>query len=387
MNMPEHADTTSSAPLPELTDERIDAIERALFADISRERTAKRARRGRWWIGGAAAAAVIVVAAVIAPNVGGLVADSSGGGGSAVAPGEGVVAPDTGAGSDMSAGGDGTKAPGAASVPGAGDSSSAGRDIITTATATVIVDDVAAAAKTVGDAAVAQGGYVESMSVGQSSGAMPVDPDTGVAYDTSTPYPYPDAGGSITVRVPSDQLSATMSRLSSVGEVTASSINRQDVTEQTVDLKARVEASQVSVDRLTELMKQATSVADLIAAETALADRQATLESDQAQLKSLESMVDLSSLTVTLQPASEPVKADTTGFFDGLVAGWNGLVATLNGLVIALGFLIPWLIVLGIAAVIVWFVVRLARRRRRPAVAAGSGRPDADADAEDKFDV
>ena len=62
------ADVTASVPLPELTDRRIDEIETALFADISRERDAKRARRGRWWIGGAAAAAVIVVAAVIAPT-------------------------------------------------------------------------------------------------------------------------------------------------------------------------------------------------------------------------------------------------------------------------------------------------------------------------------
>ena len=166
------------------------------------------------------------------------------------------------------------------------------------------------------------------------------------------------------MRVPVRSSPPRSSELSSFGEVTASSIDRQDVTEQTVDLQARVDASQASVDRLTELMSQATSVADLIAAESALADRQATLESDQAQLKSLESMVDMSSLTVSLQPVTEPVKADGAGFLDGLIAGWNGLVATLNGIVIALGFMIPWLVVLGVAGLVVWFIVRLVRRRR-----------------------
>ena len=49
MNIGEHTEATASAPLPELSDERVDAIERALFADIASERTVTRARRGRWW--------------------------------------------------------------------------------------------------------------------------------------------------------------------------------------------------------------------------------------------------------------------------------------------------------------------------------------------------
>jgi hypothetical protein len=368
MNTREHADQTASAPLPELTDERIDAIEQALFADIARDRTAQRARRGRWWIGGAAAAAVIVVAAVIAPSVGAMIG-GVGVNDSGAAPAEGQSAPDLGggdsgsfAGTDENTGGD--KSAGGSTAPGAVDSSTGSRDIITTASATVVVDDVPVAVKEIGDSAEAQGGYVESMSIGQTGDAMPVDPNTGIAYDSTYPYPYPQTGGWNTVRVPSDKLTAVIADLSSLGEVTASTIDRQDVTEQTVDLEARVDAAQASVDRLTELMSQATSTADLIAAEAALAERQANLESYQAQLKSLQGMVDMSSLTVTVQPVTEPVEADAHGFLDGLVAGWNGLVATLNGIVIALGFLIPWLVVVGLAGLIVWFVIRLVRRRR-----------------------
>ena len=104
------------------------------------------------------------------------------------------------------------------------------------------------------------------------------------------------------MRVPADELTGVVDELSALGEVTASSVNRQDVTEQTVDLRARIDAAQASVDRLTELMAQAGSVADLIAAESALAERQATLESYEQQLKSLEGQVAMSSLTVTLRP-------------------------------------------------------------------------------------
>ncbi|MFX5574754.1 DUF4349 domain-containing protein, partial [Acinetobacter baumannii] len=83
-----------------------------------------------------------------------------------------------------------------------------------------------------------------------------------------------------TVRVPATSLQSVMDGLSAVGDVTATSVNRSDVTEQTVDLRARVAAGEASVARLTQLMSQASSVSDLIAAESALADRQAQLDSD-----------------------------------------------------------------------------------------------------------
>lgn len=385
----------AAAPLPELSAARIDEIEEAVFADIASERaaqTARSARRGRIWMAGGAAAAVIAVAAIIAPTVVPLV-DGSGAGSDgfadqvAVEPAapDAPVTDDAGgsaeADSDLSLS-DGTKVGGATSesslvAPDPG----ADREIITSASATVVVDDVTAAARVIGNSAVAYGGYVESMTVGTSGQMVPIDPQSGVAYD-SMPYPYTPDGAWITVRVPSEDLPQVVDELSDVGEVTASSINRIDVTEQAVDLRARIEAAEASVDRLLQLMAEATSVADLIAAESALSERQAMLESYQQQLTMLESQVAMSSLTVTLVPVVETVEADPAGFGDGFAAGWNALVATLNGIVIALGFLIPWLVIAAIAALIVWAIVRLVRRRRsadRPA-AASARRDDATTD-------
>ena len=384
------AAVTASVSLPELSDRRIDEIETALFADISRERTTKRARRGRWLIGGAAAAAVLVVAAIIAPSLSGLVGGAGGVSDSAdyaVEPEAPAVAPDMGGGSDSS----GVTEEAArsdldSSAVQSADGATGERDIITNASATVVVADIPAAAATIAEAAEARDGYVESMNIGQSGDvSYPVDPETGIMYDDSTSYPYPMSNAWITVRVPSGELNGMVRELSAIGEVTTSSVNRQDVTEQVVDLEARIEASQASVDRLLELMAQATSVADLIAAESALAERQATLESYQAQLKSLESYVDMSSLTVNLQPVVETVEADPAGFADGLIAGWNGLVATLNGIVIALGFLLPWLVVIAIAGAIVWAIVRAVRRRRaaRAAAARAAAAPVVTADTPD----
>ncbi|MEV5071344.1 DUF4349 domain-containing protein [Microbacterium sp. LMI12-1-1.1] len=371
-------------PLPDLSAERIDEIEDALFADIAQDRgrrSARRTRRGRLWIAGGAAAAIIAVAAVIAPSVGSLVGGAGGATDeSAVAP---VAPADSGAGSDGSSDSATTTesapltiAPDAAAGDRSAGAIAADRDIITTASATVSVDEVDAATRSIANSAVAHGGYVESMSIGSDGTVYPVTPsDGGVVYDTM-PYPSPTDGAWITVRVPADQLPDVIAELDDVGEVTATNLSRQDVTEQTVDLEARIDAAQASVDRLTELMGQAQSVADLIAAEAALSERQALLESYQQQLEMLDDQVAMSTLSVTVVPDVETVTADPAGFGDGLAAGWNGLVATLNGIVIAIGFLLPWLAVAAVAALVVWGVVRLVRGRRRSRADALSPAPE-----------
>lgn len=348
--------------LPELSEERVTAIERAVFARIADDRRRQRRRRTLGWSVGGAAAAVLVVAAVIAP---GLMASLSGGASSySVAPATdsgGSVAPESAAADRATVG--------EAAV---GESA---RAVISTASATVVVDDVATAAQRIADDAQSRGGYVESLSVDAAAAAAaegitgdaPVD---GVPFDADQvliePAPGPGSGaGRVTVRIPDEDLDAAIAALAEVGEVTSSTVSRQDVTDQAIDLRARVAAGEASVARLTELLAQAADVADLIAAETALAERQAALESDRQQLAWLEGQVDLSTLTVQLMPRSTPVEADPAGFTDGVMAGWNGLVAAANGVVIAIGFLLPWLAVAAVAGAAVWGIVRLVRRARR----------------------
>ncbi|GAA5027935.1 DUF4349 domain-containing protein [Microbacterium fluvii] len=337
-------------PLPELSDRRVAELEMSIFRRIGSERRAAQQRRRRIWIGAGAAAGVIVIAAVIAPVLPAVMVGSSSGSSSAESAADAPVQSDQ----DMAGGVDETSG-GSAGEEG----EAAARQIIATANAAVTVADVEAAAETIADEAVDRGGYVESMSVGGSGGEAPVDAD-GVIVG---PYPS-EGGGWITVRVPADELTGALGTLSDVGEVTSSEVTRSDVTGQTVDLQARIDAAQASVDRLTVLMSQAGDLGDLIEAESALADRQANLESYQQELKLLKDQVAMSSLTVSLSPEVAVATADPAGFGDGFAAGWSGLVATLNGIVVALGFLLPWIVLAGVVLVAVWAARRGLRARR-----------------------
>lgn len=382
--------------LPELSDDRVDEIENAVFREIARDRerqastdaAAARSRRSRrrWGLGAiGTAAAVLIVAVAIGPQ---LTATTTGSGASSTADGaadtfadEGVV-PAPGAGlvpdTELEAGGRSAPQLEAPTGEGAGfetlddspTAASADRDVIATATATVRVDDPRAASEAVVDAAEEAGGYVETLSTGSADAAAGMDGRDVMSSQSGATNAW------VTVRVPAEALAASIAALDEIGDVESSQITRDDVTTQAVDLRARVEAGRISVERLSDLLAQSGSLADLIAAESALSARQAELESLEQQLTALEGQVSLSTLIVHLVQPSPAVDADPAGFGDGIATGWNGLIATFNGVVVALGFLMPWLATIALVAAAVWGIVRVVRAlrsRRRSALADDDG--------------
>lgn len=347
--------------LPVLTDSAVARIEAAVLHEISSDdrrgttATATRARvRRRRWLTGAGIAAAFVVGILVAPPIVGAVNGGAMSTADSADMPAGVVVEDSrgGAVEQGDTGALVTEAESSALAPAASDT--ADREIIATATATLEVKDIPAASAAISALAESYGGYVESTEIGASTA------------DDSAAAPVPaDAGyGWINVRVPSSDLTAAIAALADSGDVLSSSVSRQDVTSTAIDLRARVDAMEASVQRLTELMSQTGTVAELIEAEVALTDRQAQLESYQQQLAALDDQVALSTLQVQLTRTDPPTTADPAGFTDGLFAGWNGLVASLNALVVALGFLLPWIAVATVLVLVI-FLLRRTRRARR----------------------
>lgn len=338
--------------LPEITAETVSRIEQRVFTEIARDTspsrtaTARTGARRRRWMTGLGIAAAFVVGMVIAPTLIGI--GQSGGGFSAADSAVGgrdadLALPESQSVSESSAGGsaaaDGSVAP--------------EREIIVTGSATLQTRDVAAAVREIADIAEARGGFVERTSV---TAPRATDAESAASAD-----------GWISIRVPAQDLTEVISEIGESGTVLSSEIGKEDVTMTAIDLRARVDALQASVDRLRQLMAESGSLADLIDAEVALTDRQAELESYQQQLTTLEDRVALSSLDVHVISSGDTVAADPAGFADGLLTGWNGLIVTLNALVIAFGFLLPWLTLAGVVLLLVW----IARRRRRVRTASG----------------
>ena len=191
------------------------------------------------------------------------------------------------------------------------------------------------------------------------------------SFDTTS-----DAGGAeLVLRIPADRLTATLEKLKALGEVEELQLSSSDVTREVQDLDARITALRSSITRLLALQDAAATVDDLITLETAISERQAELESLEAQQRYYAEQVGLSTVTLVLgSPEVAPVDEPDT-FISGLVAGWEALVAFGSGLLVVVGVLLPWLIVLAVIGVVVLLIVRGAVRRRGGAVDQGRDGP------------
>ncbi len=113
-----------------------------------------------------------------------------------------------------------------------------------------------------------------------------------------------DAGDertTVTLRVPSGSLKAAMDSLESLGKVTSRRLSSEDVTDQYVDIDARLRTMIALRDRLRDLLDQARDVSDVLAIEKELGRVQADIDSMQARLKAIEGRVDLATIHVSIR--------------------------------------------------------------------------------------
>ncbi|MEV0110660.1 DUF4349 domain-containing protein [Nocardia sp. NPDC050799] len=239
-----------------------------------------------------------------------------------------------------------------ASPPDTADDQATDRKEVVTGTVDLTADDPVAAAQTLVDRVTELDGRVDQRTE-----------NPGTADD--------DPHANLVVRIPATDTDAFIEGLSDLGEITQISTNRDDVTLQWQDLDARITALRASADRLRDLMARAANTADLIAAEEALADRQAELDSLTGQRRYLDDQISLSTLTVDIRSTAEKTGEDgPANFWDGVVDGWNSLFAWLKGAVVFSGQVLPWLVFLALLGAIVGAVVGSARRLGRARAAA-----------------
>ncbi|HEX8299595.1 MAG TPA: DUF4349 domain-containing protein [Rubricoccaceae bacterium] len=177
-----------------------------------------------------------------------------------------------------------------------------------------------------------------------------------------------EVSNTITLRIDAARFDSLMEAVAGLGEVTARSVSVEDVTEQAVDLDARLRARRAVEARYVAILARAGSVEDVLAVEKQLAETREEIERADAQQRALRDRVALSTLRLTLSEESATGLADGPGFgsrlADAFESGWDLLLGLLVGLVSLwpLAFVIP-------AVVWLWRRARSVVARRRPVVA------------------
>lgn len=105
------------------------------------------------------------------------------------------------------------------------------------------------------------------------------------------------------LRVPQDRLDATLEDLTALGIVRNQSITTEDVSNQLVDLRARLSNERKSEEALQKLMERSGDVSDILEVSRELSNVRENIERMDAQLTSLTTQVSYSTIGVSLESA------------------------------------------------------------------------------------
>ena len=144
----------------------------------------------------------------------------------------------------------------------------------------------------------------------------------------------------MTIRVPQDQFFPALEQIEALGTVQSRNIGSEDVSEQFIDLKARLKSALSEEQSLLSLLERAGVVSEILAIERELFRVRSEIERFQGQLNFLERRVDLATINVSLfspepklgEPSSASLSIDVSDVGDSL-ARVKGLASTLDGVV------------------------------------------------------
>jgi hypothetical protein len=202
-----------------------------------------------------------------------------------------------------------------------------------------VVDDLAGLAD-------GHGGYV-------SSSSLRKNPD-GRDYAT------------VVLRVPGGEFAGTIEEIRSFGTVISQNTNANDVTEEYIDLEARLAALDAQLAQYQRIMEKAETVEDILKIQIQIERVQVEIERIAGRMKYLDDRIDYATITVLVTeptPVGGDIGHDFAEVFNEAI---RAFLTTIDLLIIAFFGLLPLILVAGGA----WTLYRM--RRGKSAQTGGS---------------
>jgi hypothetical protein len=224
------------------------------------------------------------------------------------------------------------------------------RKIIRNADLTIELDAPEEAQRRITSIAEKHGGFVVNSESKLNDGNLQTAPKTSVV---------------VVARVPAAKFAETIEEIQQIGgRVIYRKDAGQDVTEEFIDLEARIRAKRALESQFLEIMKRAQKVSEALEVQSQISEVRSEIERMEGRRRFLENQAALSTITVKLQTPMPIVAATTGGFWHSIkLALGDGLDTAAE---IVLGLIRFVIVMIPIVLLIVlpgWLIIRWLRRR------------------------
>ena len=168
----------------------------------------------------------------------------------------------------------------------------------------------------------------------------------------------PARSGELTIRVPAPLFESVVAELKSLGTVESQRLSGVDVTADFVDLGARLRNWEAQERVLVRLMGEANTINESLQVQREMQNVRVEIERIRGQLRVLRDQTELASISIAIhEPGAEEEPSEDEGAWDRAVAA---AADVFEAMIVGLGYLLP----IGAALLILWFVARAVRSRR-----------------------
>lgn len=213
------------------------------------------------------------------------------------------------------------------------------RKIISTAQLQLEVDNIPSTVNKITNITLQQGGFISGSSV--------------TGYEERK-------NGQVTVRVPQKNFYAAIEQIEVLGTVKSKDLHGQDVTEEYIDINARLGNFKKQEERLQEILKMANTVKDVLEIERELNRVRSEIESLTKKLNYYNESIEMSTITVDVD---EPAPFfEGWGITDALKQSVNRFFDSISGLIEFTGFILP----IAVYLIVVIFIGIKVKRKVMP---------------------
>jgi hypothetical protein len=172
---------------------------------------------------------------------------------------------------------------------------------------------------------------------------------------------------SLTIRVPSSRFGDALQQLKSLeGEIATSGVSAQDVTDQFVDLQARLVAKQAEEQRYLAILGRANTIDEILKVDASLANVRTQVEQLTGQINSIKQRTDFSTISMSISTLSA-LPGDTAPKAWDPAKTVGRALAALGAMMQVFADAVIWLIVFGWLPLLAFAAVVVVARMRRPA--------------------
>jgi len=165
----------------------------------------------------------------------------------------------------------------------------------------------------------------------------------------------------IAIRVPEDKFHVAVQEIETYGKVLDEGTSSEDITQQYVDLRARLNNLQKQEERFREILAVAKTVEEILRVESELARVRGEIESLQGQINYLEGNLAMSLISVMLTEPAPPFTPPGMNWGEMLETAIVGLFTVVRGMIIIVVSMLP----LAVVGAPVYYAYKRRKRQKQ----------------------